>query len=231
MERRPDSGALALMRFWISLNFGCSLSATSCSKIASLVVTMIPVRARRWNRKEQRKKNVRSSKHEGAYTAWKRWLLFLKLPTINKGITGRIPVLPNNAIYNTGMEIDHWWTWEKCSTGLQIRLPSWTGFFPQDLKCSRPTLSSINTPSPRALEQISFLNTHTDLKGLRKKELGKGKIPKYKQKELSKKYSCTNFSFWTCLHGSILVFGLPSTLTLITPRDREKLFNRTYTSY
>lgn len=48
LERRPDSGALALMRFWISLNLGWSLSATSCNNMASLVVTIIPVRASRW---------------------------------------------------------------------------------------------------------------------------------------------------------------------------------------
>ena len=54
LESRPDSGALALIRFWISLNFGWSLSATSCSRTASLVVTMIPVRARRLRRKKKK---------------------------------------------------------------------------------------------------------------------------------------------------------------------------------
>lgn len=53
LESRPDSGALALIRFWISLNFGWSLSATSCSRTASLVVTMIPVRARRLRKKKK----------------------------------------------------------------------------------------------------------------------------------------------------------------------------------
>lgn len=48
LDSRPDSGALALMMFWISLNFGCSLSATSCRRIDSLVVMMMPVRASRW---------------------------------------------------------------------------------------------------------------------------------------------------------------------------------------
>lgn len=38
----PDSGALTLISAWISLNFGWSLSPTSCSKIASLVVTIAP---------------------------------------------------------------------------------------------------------------------------------------------------------------------------------------------
>lgn len=43
------------MRFWISLNFGWSLSDTSCNRTASLVVMMIPVRARRLKKKTHNK--------------------------------------------------------------------------------------------------------------------------------------------------------------------------------
>lgn len=67
LESRPDSGALALIRFWISLNFGWSLSATSCSRTASLVVTMIPVRARRLRRKKKKDRHKSRNKHENEH--------------------------------------------------------------------------------------------------------------------------------------------------------------------
>ena len=49
-EMSPDNGALTLMRAWTSLNLGWSLSPTSCSSTASLVVTVAPIWRNRWNR-------------------------------------------------------------------------------------------------------------------------------------------------------------------------------------
>lgn len=60
LDSRPDSGPLTLMMLWISLNLGCSLSFTSCRRTDSLVVMMIPVRARRLTQQQQTQILIRS---------------------------------------------------------------------------------------------------------------------------------------------------------------------------
>lgn len=68
LETSPDSGALILMIAWISLNFGWSLSPTSCSSTASLVVTVAPIWRKRWNHQNHVKKK---EKHDE--TVIRRW--------------------------------------------------------------------------------------------------------------------------------------------------------------
>lgn len=62
VETRPETGALTLINPWISLNDGWSLSPTSCSRTASLVVTVAP---ECWNLcKVKHTSNLTSSKHQ-----------------------------------------------------------------------------------------------------------------------------------------------------------------------
>ena len=54
---RPESGALVLIMLWMALNWGCSLSATSCRSTDSLVVMMTPSWAILWERETRSEKS------------------------------------------------------------------------------------------------------------------------------------------------------------------------------